>query len=141
MAFLVDSADRSAEPALLCDINTTPLIDVMLVLLIMLIVTIPIQLHAIDLSTPAVRTPPAVPPATVRIDIDAASHIRWQGEPVETAADLEARLQAVAAEPVAPLLQLRPDAGAHYAAVVQVLAATRRHGIGHVAMLGGEQFE
>lgn len=138
MSFSHDSI--GGEPELLCDINTTPLIDVMLVLLIMLIITIPIQLHAIDLATPAGRA--AIEPVMpVRIDIDAASRIRWQGVELADAAALESRLRELAAQQPSPELQLRPDARARYAVVVEVLAATRRHGLRQVAMLGDEQFD
>ncbi len=136
----VGPIDSGAEPELLCDINTTPLIDVMLVLLIMLIITIPIQLHALDLSTPAGRST-AEPALPVRIDVDAASRIRWQGVELVDPAALDARLRELAAQQPRPELQLRPDARARYGAVAEVLAATRRHGLRQVTMLGDEQFE
>ena len=132
--------DSGSEPELFCDINTTPLIDVMLVLLIMLIVTIPIQLHAIDLSTPAGRAT-VEPAAPVRIDVDSASRIVWEGVELADSAALDARLRELAAQQPRPELQLRPDARARYAVVAAVLAATRRHGLRQVAMLGDEQFD
>ncbi len=129
------------EPDVLIEINTTPLIDVMLVLLIMLIVTIPIQLHAVNLDLPvATPPPPATPPVVVRIDIDARGTVLWQGEALADAAALDARLRdAAAAQPV-PELHLRPDRDARYEVVAGVLAATKRHGLAKIGIVGAEQF-
>jgi len=129
------------EPDVLIEINTTPLIDVMLVLLIMLIVTIPIQLHAVNLDLPvATPPPPATPPVVVGIDIDARGTVLWQGEALADAAALDARLRdAAAAQPV-PELHLRPDRDARYEVVAGVLAATKRHGLAKIGIVGAEQF-
>ncbi|GAB4215769.1 MAG: biopolymer transporter ExbD [Rhodoferax sp.] len=121
------------------EINTTPLIDVMLVLLVMLIVTIPIQLHAVRLALPVGVAPQGPLPPKVHIDIDAASVIHWQGEPV-TAAELEARLAQLATQNPQPQVHVRPDKAARYAAFAQVLASTRRQGLAQVAVIGAEQF-
>src|SRR5438046_5956853 len=83
------------EAEVMMDINTTPLIDVMLVLLVMLIITIPIQLHAVNLEMP-VGTPPTNPePEKVQIDIDGKSTVYWQGLPV-SAQELSTKMEAVA---------------------------------------------
>src|SRR6478735_4626589 len=89
-------AGGSGEAKIINDINTTPLIDVMLVLLVMLIITIPIQLHAVNLEMP-VGTPPndAIKPEKVQIDIDEKSVVYWQGLPV-TAAELDQKMEALA---------------------------------------------
>lgn len=129
------------EPEVMVEINTTPLIDVMLVLLIMLIITIPIQLHAVNLNLP-VRTPPdTVKPQALRIDIDAASVVHWQGVSVEDAADLERKMRAAAALAPQPDVHLRPDREARYEVVARVLASTRRVGLNRIAVIGGEQFQ
>jgi biopolymer transport protein ExbD len=131
----------SGEPEVMVDINTTPLIDVMLVLLIMLIITIPIQLHAVNLNMPAGHPPPPlVPPEVVRIDIDAAGAIRWNGEALAAPADLEARLQAAATQPLPPELHVRPDKGVAYKTVAYVLAAVQSRGLTKIGLAGGEQF-
>ena len=80
MAMHMGPASGSDEPEVMLDINTTPLIDVMLVLLVMLIITIPIQLHAVNIELP-VGTPPVnlIKPEKVQIDIDEASVVYWQG--------------------------------------------------------------
>jgi biopolymer transport protein ExbD len=80
---------------LIMDVNTTPLIDVMLVLLVMLIITIPIQLHSVNLNMPTTNSPPPlVAPEIIKIEIDATSTVLWQGTPVVDEADLEAKLKA-----------------------------------------------
>ena len=76
MAMNVGSGGSSNDPDVMIDINTTPLIDVMLVLLVMLIITIPIQLHSVNLNMPVGRPPPPlVKPEVVKIDIDPRSVI------------------------------------------------------------------
>src|SRR5438270_331246 len=80
------------------EINTTPLIDVMLVLLIMLIITIPIQTHAVKLNMPVGKPPPnTVQPQIVTIDIDFDGTIIWNGEQLAGRPDLEARMRNAAA--------------------------------------------
>ena len=88
----------SGDPEVLMDINTTPLIDVMLVLLVMLIITIPIQLHAVNLDMP-VGTPPTnnIKPEKVQIDIDENSVVYWQGVAV-SAAELDTNMATVSAQ-------------------------------------------
>ncbi len=129
-----------AEPEVMAEINTTPLIYVMLVLLIMLIITIPIQLHSVNLDMPAGNPPPLVKPEVVRIDIDAANSIRWNGETLTGTAELETRLQGAAAQPAPPELHVRPDKSAAYKTVAGVLAAVQRHGLTKIGLAGGEQF-
>ena len=92
MAMNVGSSS-SDEPEVMMEINTTPLIDVMLVLLIMLIITIPAQLHSVNLDMP-VSTPPTkkIDPVVVKIDVDANSVINWNGRPLGGRADLELKL-------------------------------------------------
>lgn len=124
------------EPDWMLDINTTPLIDVLLVLLVMLIITIPVQLHAIKMALPGaavVVVPPAVAPIAVGITADA--RILWDGEPV-TAAQLDGRLAQLARMPQAPPIHIQSHGAAPYAVFVQVLAATRAHGLSRVAVVG-----
>ena len=86
---------ESSEPMM--EINTTPLIDVMLVLLVMLIITIPIQLHAVNLNMPTGTPPPQLtPPEVVKVDIDDAGRIWWNGEIVPDRATLEEKLAGAA---------------------------------------------
>jgi biopolymer transport protein ExbD len=123
------------------DVNTTPLIDVMLVLLVMLIITIPIQLHSVNLNIPTTSSPPPLtPPEIIKIEIDATSVVLWQGTPIVDDADLEAKLKAAALMTTQPEIHIRPDKLAKYAVVAKVLAATQRLGLTKLGILGGEQF-
>jgi biopolymer transport protein ExbD len=123
------------------DVNTTPLIDVMLVLLVMLIITIPIQLHSVNLNMPTTNSPPPLTtPEIIKIEIDAASTVLWQGTAIVDDADLEAKLKVAAAMTTQPEIHLRPNKLARYAVVAKVLAATQRLGLTKLGILGGEQF-
>lgn len=130
----------SDEPEVLMDINTTPLIDVMLVLLVMLIITIPIQLHSVNLEMP-VGAPPAnnIKPEKVQIDIDERSVVYWQGLPV-TAQELETHMTTLAQATVQPEIHLRPNKAASYAVFANVLSSTKRLGLNRIAVIGSEQF-
>src|ERR1043165_9524811 len=99
MAMNVSAPARSNEPDVMLDINTTPLIDVMLVLLVMLISTIPIQLHSVNLNMPVGNPPPPlIEPVVLKIDVANASRIFWNGELVSDRSDLESRLGQAAAQ-------------------------------------------
>ncbi len=141
MAMNVGPGGGSRDPEVMMDINTTPLIDVMLVLLVMLIITIPIQLHSVNLNMPTGNPPPPiVKPEIVKIDIDGTGVVYWNGEPVPDRAALEERLKLAAAEPVQPELHLRPDKAAKYAIVAGVMASSQRLGLTKIGIVGSEQF-
>ena len=144
MAQRLQRSEADDEPGLLLDINTTPLIDVLLVLLVMLIITITVQLHAVKMALPP--APGAASPASgdvIAVEIDAQSNMLWQGQ-VVTAAQLDERLAQLAtqaeAQKIQPQIQIRSDKAASYGVFVQVLASTRRHGLSRVAVLGAEVF-
>jgi biopolymer transport protein ExbD len=123
------------------DINTTPLIDVMLVLLVMIIITIPVQLHAVNLHLPVGNPPPADhKPEVVQIDIAPGGSLAWNGTPVADAADLHARLVAAAAQPEQPEMHVRPDQAAKYDAFATVMVAVNQAGLTKVGVTGSEQF-
>ena len=128
------------DPEVMMDINTTPLIDVMLVLLVMLIITIPIQLHAVNLEMP-VGTPPLnnVQPDKVQIDIDERSVVYWQGVPV-SAAELEQKMDIASKSTPQPEVHVRPNKDCSYAVFANVLSSTKRKGLSKVAVIGHEQF-
>jgi biopolymer transport protein ExbD len=128
------------DPEVMMDINTTPLIDVMLVLLVMLIITIPIQLHAVNLEMP-VGVPPSdvIKPEKVQIDIDEKSIVYWQGLPV-SAQELESNMAQLALQPVQPEIHLRPNKDCHYAVFANVLSTSKRKGLSKIAVIGSEQF-
>ncbi len=141
MAFNLAAAGGSADPDVLVDINTTPLIDVMLVLLIMLIITIPVQLHAVNLNMPIGKPPPPLTPSeVVRIDIDPTGKIFWNGEALDGQAGLEAHLAAAAVQSVQPELHVRPDKRVPYKSVAAVMAAVQKRGLNKVGIVGHEQF-
>ena len=140
MAMNVGSG-ASADPEVMIDINTTPLIDVMLVLLVMLIITIPIQLHSVNLNMPTGNPPPPlVLPEVVKLDIDSASVVYWNGEPVADRAALEAKMTDSAQKALQPEIHLRPDKSAKYAIVAGVMASAQRLGLTKIGIVGSEQF-
>ncbi|GMU71029.1 MAG: hypothetical protein AMXMBFR42_04960 [Burkholderiales bacterium] len=131
----------SGDPDVMIDINTTPLIDVMLVLLVMLIITLPIQLHSVNLNMPVGTPPPQlVKPDVLKIDIDRDSRIYWNGEVLPDRATLEQKLAEAAALPVQPEVHLRPDKGSKYAQTAAVLASAQRLGLTKIGIIGSEQF-
>jgi biopolymer transport protein ExbD len=131
---------KGGDPEVMLDINTTPLIDVMLVLLVMLTITIPIQLHAVNLEMP-VGIPPdnLAKPEKVQIDIDAKSIVYWQGLPV-SAQELDEKMTLVAQQPVPPEIHLRPHKDCQYAVFANVLSTSKRKGLTKMAVIGSEQF-
>ncbi|HUG25229.1 ExbD/TolR family protein [Piscinibacter sp.] len=129
------------EPEVMIDINTTPLIDVMLVLIIMLIITIPIQLHSVNLNMPAGNPPPpATEPVVVTIDIDFDGTVLWNGEVLPDRAVLETRLMQTAAIADQPEVHIRPNKLVEYKSVAAVLASAQRLGVTSLGMVGNEQF-
>ena len=132
---------RSADPDVMIDINTTPLIDVMLVLLVMLIITLPIQLHAINLNMPVGNPPPPlVMPQVVKIDIDSSGTTYWNGEVVPDRATLEEKIRSAAAQVPQPEVHLRPDKGSRYSVAAGVMASAQRLGLTKIGIVGSEQF-
>jgi biopolymer transport protein ExbD len=130
------------EPEVMMEINTTPLIDVMLVLLVMLIITIPIQTHAVKLNMPVGNPPPPLkPPEVVTIDVDFDGTVLWNGTAVEHP-DLEARLVVVGGTPSVdqPEIHLRPNKLVQYKSVARVMAAAQRLGVTKIGLVGNEQF-
>jgi biopolymer transport protein ExbD len=141
MAMNVGSPGRSSDADVMIDINTTPLIDVMLVLLVMLIITIPIQLHSVNLNMPIGNPPPPlVLPEVVKLDIDDESRVYWNGEVVADRQTLEAKMSAAAQQPLQPEVHLRPDKSAKYNVVAGVMASAQRLGLTKIGIVGSEQF-
>ena len=141
MSMSVGSGDGSKEPEVMMEMNTTPLIDVMLVLIIMLIITIPVQTHAVKLNMPIGNPPPPlVEPVIVRIDVDFDGTVLWNGEIVADRNALEGRLLAAASEAVQPEVHLRPNKLAQYKDVAMVMASAQRLGVTKLGIIGNEQF-
>ena len=142
MAMNVGTSSGDPDGDVMMDINTTPLIDVMLVLLIMFIITIPIQTHAVKMNMPVPNNaaPPPKPPTIIRIDLDFDGTIGWNGEIIPDRNTLEQRLQAVAAEPDQPEVHLRPNKLVTYKYVAMVMASAQRLGVTKIGIVGNEQF-
>jgi biopolymer transport protein ExbD len=122
------------------DINMTPLIDVMLVLLIMFIITIPVMTHAVKLDMPrASNAPSQVQPVVINLEIDFDGTVLWNGTPVEIEA-LEGYFRNEAANDPQPELHIRPSKRAKYDVVARVLASAQRNGMRKIGFVGNEQF-
>jgi biopolymer transport protein ExbD len=119
-------------------INTTPLIDMMLVILIMLIVTIPMSTHKVPLDLPRPVPIPRTPPVH-RLAIQSSGALLWDGQALPAAA-LPARLGMLQADPTLPVLELDAEGEARYERVDQVLAQIRRAGVTRLGFVGNEGF-
>lgn len=139
---MIPLSHADSDPEVMVDINTTPLVDVLLVLLVMLIITIPLQLHSVNIEMPGRNAPPPpVQPEVVQIDITAGGIFLWNGEPLANRAELETRLQAAAAvQPEQPEVHLRPHRTAKYDTVAAALASAQRLGLTRIGLVGSEQF-
>src|SRR5450830_1283934 len=137
MGMQIGSGSSSADPEVMIEMNMTPLIDVMLVLIIMLIITIPIQNHAVNLNTPS---KPTEPPVVVNIDVDFDGTVLWNGVAVANRGELESKLTEIANNPNQPEVHLRPNAVVPYKSVAAVMASAQRLGVTKIGMVGNEQF-
>ena len=139
MGMQVSGGGDADDPIM--DVNTTPLIDVMLVLIIMLIITIPIQTHAVKMNMPVgPSSAPPKPPEIVRIDVDFDGTIGWNGTIIADRADLENRLAQLATLPDQPEVHLRPNKLVSYKVVAMVMASAQRLGVTKIGLVGNEQF-
>ena len=128
------------EDAPVMEMNMTPLIDVMLVLLILFIITIPIQTHAVKMNMPIPsNAQPKEPRPPIRIDVDFDGTIGWNGVAV-TASELQAKLAEVAREADQQEVHLRPNKLVTYKHVVLVMASAQRLGVTKIGLVGNEQF-
>jgi biopolymer transport protein ExbD len=127
----------------MCDINTTPLIDVMLVLLVTLIITLPIMTHAVKLDMPDVSHPPPPPPVqpeVIDLDIDFDGTVVWNGTPIPSFDTLEGYFHSEAAKEPQPEIHLRPDRRAKYDVVARVLAAAQRNRMKKIGFVNTAEF-
>ncbi|HEX7742739.1 MAG TPA: biopolymer transporter ExbD [Sphingobium sp.] len=140
LSFARSDARQAEQP--MGDMNTTPLIDVMLVLLIMFIITIPIQTHKVGVDLPQTPDKPATTPVNPiknKLGIDADGVIRWNGAAIDRLT-LRQYLAASLARTVEPELQFQPDAAARYIVVDEVLADIRRTGVKNMGFVGNERY-
>ena len=136
----MSGGSEDGEP--MSDLNTTPLIDVMLVLLIMFIITIPVQTHAVKADLPVNNpNPPAkvVDPIKNKLFIAADGQVTWNGSPVDEVTLTQYLEQTKQIDPE-PELHFQPDPAARYARVDEILAVVKRSGIGKLGFIGNEQY-
>jgi len=130
-----------ANSAVVCEINTTPLIDVMLVLLVTLIVALPIMTHAVKLDLPQAPTPTSGPrPEVISVDIELDGTITWNGT-VTSLQQLDGYFRTEARQDVQPEIHLRPDRGAKYDVVAQVLASAQRNRMQKIGFVNTGEFK
>ena len=140
MSMQPTSDNASGEPML--DVNVTPLIDVMLVLLIMFIITIPVQTHAVKLDLPVNQpnvNPPPIDPIKNVLSINAQDQVLWNGQPV-TMTQLRSYLDTTQQMNPVPELHLQPDATARYEVVDEVLAVTKQAHVQKMGFVGNEYY-
>ena len=137
----VQTASDNTEGEPMMDINTTPLIDVLLVLLIMFIITIPIQTHAVKLDLPqnSNTPPPPVLPTKNIVVVNAQDQVLWNGQPVSME-QLRQYLDITQQMNPVPELHLQPDATARYEKVDEVLAVTKRAHVQKMGFVGNEYY-
>ena len=140
MSMQTTSDNSSGEPML--DINTTPLIDVMLVLLIMFIITLPIQTHAVKLDLPqnTNQPPPPIQPLKNTVGVTAQNVITWNNSPVSMD-QLRQYLEVTQQMNPVPELHLQPDATARYELVDEVLAVTKKAHVQKMGFVGNEYYQ
>jgi biopolymer transport protein ExbD len=130
----------TADGDVMVEMNTTPLIDVMLVLLTLLIITLPIQTHAVKLDMPAPNsTPPTIQPETVDLGVDFDGTITWNGAAVDRAT-MDAYFEDAAKKDPQPEIHVAPNRLAKYDAVARVLADAQRLGATHIGFSGIDQY-
>ena len=139
MSMQTTGSNLEGDPML--DINVTPLIDVMLVLLIMFIITIPVQTHAVKLDLPQDQNtpPPPIMPTKNKVVITAGGQILWNGTPVSPQ-QLRLYLEATQQMDPIPELHLQPEPQARYELVDQVLAITKRAHVDKMGFVGNEAY-
>jgi len=134
---LSHAGSAAASGAVLCDINTTPLIDVMLVLLITLIVSLPILTHAVKIDLPRQPPPVTSPPAVIDLAIEFDGTVIWNGTPVAGEQQLERYFSIEARSSPQPEVHVRPDPRVKYDFVARVLASAQRTGIHRLGIASG----
>ena len=132
--------NASGEGEVMVEMNTTPLIDVMLVLLTLLIITLPIQTHAVKLDMPTPNaTPPTVIPETVELAVDFDGTVTWNGQSVDRST-MDSYFEDAAKKDLQPEIHLNPNRLAKYDAVAKVLADAQRLGVIHIGFTGIDQY-
>jgi biopolymer transport protein ExbD len=135
------NVSQGSDDDVMVDINTTPLIDVLLVLIVMLIITIPVQTHAVKMDMPVGAPPPkTVEPEKVDIVVDFDGSVLWNGNAVNGGQLTSYLKQAAASNPM-PEIHLRPHKLAKYDMVAKILAISQRLGVTTIGIVGNDQFD
>ncbi|MFT7774132.1 ExbD/TolR family protein [Roseateles sp.] len=143
MGMNVGSSSGGSEPEVMMDVNTTPLIDVMLVLLVMLIITIPIQLHTINLDMPPPSSnPPQQDPVVHTVMIDFDGTIYWDENALPNLDAVNAKMQEIGAMTISdqPEIHIKPNKLVDYGVVAAVMASAQRNSVKKMGMVGNEQY-
>jgi len=135
----MSTGGREEEPMM--EMNMTPLIDVLLVLLVMFIITIPVMTHAVKLDMPrATNAPSQVQPVIIELEIDFDGTVLWNGTTVPDFDTLDAYFRREAAVDPQPELHIRPSKRVDYDVVARVLASAQRNRMLKIGFVGNEQF-
>ena len=140
MSMNVGGSGGESEPMM--EMNMTPMIDVMLVLIVMMIITIPKANHSVNLNMPVgTPPPPTKEPVVITIDVDFDGTILWDNAVIPDRGTLEAKLTEVAAQADQPEVHLRPNKLVSYKVVAGVMASAQRLGVTKIGLVGNEQFQ
>jgi len=143
MGMNVGSSSAGGEPDVIMDVNTTPLIDVMLVLLVMLIITIPIQLHTVNLDMPPPSSnPPQQDPVVHTVMIDFDGTVYWDENALPNLDAVNTKMQEVGAMNISeqPEIHIKPNKLVDYGVVAAVMASAQRNSVKKMGMVGNEQY-
>ena len=129
------------EHDVMMEMNITPLIDVMLVLLVMLIITIPIQLHSVVINMPTPTQPnQKIEPKIIKIEVDASGHIFWDGRSIPNDTELSNKFMNVSKIDNQPEIHIKPTKHTRYKFIAHIMANAQSHGVKKIGIIGGEQF-
>ena len=129
--------DGAGDDELMVELNTTPLIDVLLVLLVMLILSIPPQWHAVNMGLPVSAKPPDIKPQVIVLEILPGDGLRWNGQALAGHEELQAQMAQAAAQATPQVLHIRVNRQVPYSAVAHALSTAQRQGLKQVALLDG----
>lgn len=133
---------NSSSDDVMVEMNTTPLIDVMLVLIVMLIITLPIQTHSVKMDMPVTDSPPPTEvPVIINIEVDFDGTIRWDGNVIRDGEMLKNYMMHAANANPKPEVHLKPHKLAKYDVVAKILATAQRLGLTNIGIIGNEKFE
>ncbi|OZY85532.1 biopolymer transporter ExbD [Cellvibrio mixtus] len=133
---------NGGDDEVMVEMNTTPLIDVMLVLIVMLIITLPIQTHAVKMDMPVTNAPPPTElPTVINIEVDFDGTMRWDGSVIRDGEMLKNYMLHAANMEPKPEVHLKPHKLAKYDVVAKVLATAQRLGLTNIGIVGNEKLE